>query len=172
MSKLLIVLIIGVVGTLLIIALGVYITITNGWIPAAMDTPPLPMEKWAAGHDLSAVLNREAKDQSTVAADEPTLLAGEKVYASNCSGCHGTPSSPTPSFGAGFGPLPTPFAKHPVTDDGEAETYWKIKHGIKFTGMPTFKDMLSEKEMWQVTQFLKHMDKLPPTVQKLWDAAK
>jgi thiosulfate dehydrogenase len=170
--KLAIGLIIGVVATLLIIALGAYITVTNGWIPVGMDSAPLPLETWCAHHALNAFLGREAKDTCAVPADETTLAAGEKVYASNCSGCHGTPVSQTPSFGAGFYPLPTPFAKHTVCDDPEAETYWKIKHGIRWTGMPAFKDMLSEKEIWQVTQFLKHMDKLPPKVQTAWSAAK
>jgi mono/diheme cytochrome c family protein len=170
--KLVIGLIIGVLATLLIIALGVYITVSSGLIPAGMDSPQMPLEKWCAHHDLNAFLQREAKDTSPLKADEATLAAGEKVYASNCSGCHGTPLTPAPSFGAGFYPEPTPFAKHTVCDDPESETYWKIKHGIRWTGMPMFKNMLSDTEIWQVTQFLKNMDKLPPKVNAAWNAAK
>lgn len=164
--------VIGAVVTLLLVALGAYLAVTNGWIPAGMDSGLLPGEKWAAHHDLNAVLQREATDKSPITADETNLLAGQNVYANNCSGCHGTPNQPKPAFGKGFNPAAPSLAKHGVTDDPEAETYWKVKHGIKWTGMPTFQKMLSEKEMWQVTLFLKNMDKLPPKVQQAWASTK
>src|SRR5262245_53619158 len=38
-----------------------------------------------------------------------------------------------------------------VTDDEPGETYWKVANGIRLTGMPAFKNSLSETEMWQVS---------------------
>jgi hypothetical protein len=48
-----------------------------------------------------------------------------------------------------------------VEDDPEGWTFWKIKHGIRWTGMPAWKDELSDQQIWTLALFLKHMDKLP-----------
>jgi thiosulfate dehydrogenase len=51
-----------------------------------------------------------------------------------------------------------------VTDDPPGETYWKVANGIRLTGMPAFKDMLTDNQMWQVSLLLANADKpLPPT---------
>jgi hypothetical protein len=60
------------------------------------------------------------------------------------------------------------LAKHGVEDDPEAETYWKIAHGIRFSAMPAFESRLTDAEMWQLTQFLKRMDALPAGVEAQW----
>jgi len=50
-----------------------------------------------------------------------------------------------------------------VTDDPPGETYWKVANGIRLTGMPSYKGILSETEMWQVSLLLANADKpLPP----------
>jgi hypothetical protein len=51
-----------------------------------------------------------------------------------------------------------------VTDDEAWETYWKVASGIRMTGMPGFKERLSETQMWQVSVLLKNADKIPPSV--------
>jgi mono/diheme cytochrome c family protein len=146
-----------------------YLAVVNGWLPARQDEAPGELETWAAHHALKATLNREATMQSPIAADEENLMAGAEVYHANCAGCHGTPKDPEPAFAKGFIPPPTLFGNGDiVSDDPEGWSYWKIKHGIKFTGMPSFTPSLSDKEMWQVTLFLKHMDKLPDKVKAFW----
>lgn len=51
-----------------------------------------------------------------------------------------------------------------VTDDSAGETYWKVKNGIRLSGMPSFAKVLDENQMWQVTAVVKRADKLPPEV--------
>jgi mono/diheme cytochrome c family protein len=50
--------------------------------------------------------------------------------------------------------------------------YWKIAHGIRFTGMPAFRQNLSDREIWQMALFAKRMDKLPPGLRQAWTAGK
>ena len=165
--------VLGIALTLLIVVACGYAAITNGWVPARGDEPPSGFEKWAARTSLHATVRREGTDKSPVAADETNLMAGADVYKNNCAFCHGTPSDPTPGGSKGFIPAPTLFGRGDlVTDDPEGETYWRVLHGIKFTGMPSFKSTLNEKERWQVTLFLKNMDKLPPKVDAYWKIMK
>jgi mono/diheme cytochrome c family protein len=55
-----------------------------------------------------------------------------------------------------------------VEDDPDGVSFWKIKHGIRLTGMPSFGSTLSDQEIWTLVLFLKHMDKLPPVAQQAW----
>src|SRR5579863_4813460 len=49
-----------------------------------------------------------------------------------------------------------------VEDDPQGWTFWKIKHGIRWTGMPSWGHELNDQEIWTLALFLKHMDKLSP----------
>jgi mono/diheme cytochrome c family protein len=51
-----------------------------------------------------------------------------------------------------------------VTDDPVGESFWKVKNGIRLSGMPGFKDVLSETEMWQVSALLAKAEQLPAEV--------
>jgi mono/diheme cytochrome c family protein len=58
-----------------------------------------------------------------------------------------------------------------VSDDEPGETYWKVAHGIRLTGMPAYSNVLSDTEMWQVSLLLKNADKdLPDPVTKILTA--
>jgi len=59
---------------------------------------------------------------------------------------------------------PQLFRGKGVTDDEAWETYWTVNGGIRMTGMPGFRDHLSETQIWQVSVLLKNADKIPPAV--------
>jgi len=97
--------------------------------------------------------------------EEATFLAGAKVYKEHCAVCHGLPGEPKSVIAAGMFPSP-PHLFHGtgVTDDEPWETYWKVANGIRMTGMPGFKDRLSDTQMWQVSVLVKNADKITPSV--------
>jgi mono/diheme cytochrome c family protein len=53
----------------------------------------------------------------------------------------------------------------------ENQNFYIIQHGVRLSGMPAWKGAFKEEEMWQVTTFLSHMDKLPPQVSTEWKMA-
>jgi thiosulfate dehydrogenase len=55
-----------------------------------------------------------------------------------------------------------------VTDDPQGETYWKVTHGIRLSGMPGFGVILSDTQRWQVTMLVAHADKLPSAAQAVF----
>jgi thiosulfate dehydrogenase len=173
MNKLVTGLLVGSLGTALVGALAGYLAIVNGWIPARGDVVPDKFETWAAHNALKATLTREGTDKPPIEANAATLMAGAKVYGSNCSGCHGGPANPTPAFASSFNPHAPLFGNgDDVTDDPEGHIYWIVNHGIKFTAMPSFNKMLTDKEMWEVTLFLKNQNKLPTDVSAFWKTVK
>jgi mono/diheme cytochrome c family protein len=53
------------------------------------------------------------------------------------------------------------------TDDEPGETYWRVVHGIRLTGMPGFRGSLTDTQAWQVSILLANAAKLPDSVKAL-----
>ena len=137
--------------------------------PVAVGDSPLPGERMITSVPLEARIEREAPLKAAVEANEDTFVAGARLYSDRCAVCHGFHGKPAAIAAHMFPSAPQLWQKHPnssvigVSDDPPGETYWKIANGIRLTGMPAFKDLLSETEMWQVSLLLANADKpLPP----------
>ena len=165
--------VIGIVATLVAIASIGYIAVRAGVVPANADGPYLPGERWAAKTSLGASIRREAtKDPNPLPADDENLIAGIKLYATNCVVCHGAADGEPSNIAKGLYQHAPQLAKDGVEDDPDGVTLWKVQHGIRFTGMPAFGPSLQERQLWQLALFLKHMDSLPPAPEKVWKAVK
>jgi thiosulfate dehydrogenase len=161
----------GVALTLVLALAGAYALVRSGLIPANADAKPGWLETWAAGTSLDATLGRDAPTGSNpVPPTEKNLLDGVRLFAQNCAVCHGSAkgaASPSP-IAMGLYQKPPQLATDGVEDDPEGESFWKIKHGIRLTGMPSFGYSLSDREIWTLALFLKHMDKLPSAAKQAW----
>lgn len=163
--------VIGVCATFVLIGLSLYVGIEAGLLPANADGKPSHLERWAARVSLRATLDRQApRVPNPVALDDENLIAGIKLYAANCAVCHGAADAKPSNVAAGLYQKPPQLAKDGVEDDPEGVTYWKVDHGIRFTGMPAFGKSLSDRQLWQLSLFLKHMDGLPPAPERVWKA--
>ncbi|HVC29013.1 MAG TPA: cytochrome c [Gammaproteobacteria bacterium] len=152
-----------------------YLVLRLGLVPANADANPGWFETWAAGVSLDATLKREApKISNPVALSDDNLIVGIKLYGQHCAICHGTTqgdASASP-VAKGLYPRPPQLATDGVEDDPEGYSYWKLEHGIRLTGMPSWKDALTSQQMWTLALFLKHMDKLPPAPEQAWENVK
>jgi mono/diheme cytochrome c family protein len=163
--------VLGVAITLAVALIGAYVLVRSGLIPANADAEPGGLETWMAETSLDATLRRDAPlDKNPVALTEQNLLGGVRLFAQNCAVCHGSAqgaASPSP-IAKGLYQKPPQLATDGVEDDAEGVSFWKIKHGIRLTGMPSFGHTLTDQQIWTLALFLKHMDKLPPAVQQIW----
>jgi mono/diheme cytochrome c family protein len=163
--------VLGAAITLAVGLIGVYFLLRSGLIPANADAEPGGLETWMAGTSLKATLRRDAPvGNNPVEITEQNLVTGVRLFAQNCAVCHGSAqgsASPSP-IAKGLYQKPPQLATDGVEDDAEGVSFWKIKHGIRLTGMPSFGNSLSDQQIWTLALFLKHMDKLPPAVQQTW----
>ena len=161
----------GVVATIAVACLAGYVVLSSGFIPANADGAPLPFETWAASTSLDATLDRQApKGPNPVALTDANLIAGVELYGQHCAICHGTAKGAGSASPVAKGEYPQPpqLATDGVEDDPEGFSFWKVKHGIRLTGMPAWKDTLSDQQIWTLALFLKHMDKLPAPAEQAW----
>ena len=153
---------------LAILPTAAYLIARFGYAPVATSEPPMPLEERFARAALHARIAKEAPKDSPIPANDSNYAAGAKVYRENCAGCHGLKNQPeTPTAKGMFPHPPQLFHGVGVTDDPPGETYWKAANGIRLTGMPAYKQSLSDQELWQVSLLLAHADKLPEPVNGL-----
>ena len=162
--------VLGVLVTLAIAALAAYLTIRSGVVSAAADERVPKLERWAAKTSLRASFarNHVADIRNPLPTNDANLAAGLKLYSQNCAVCHGGASGRPSNIAAGLYQDPPQFHREGVSDDPPGKVYWQIDHGIRWTGMPSFGRALNEKQLWQLTLFVQHIDSLPPAVQRAW----
>lgn len=145
-----------------------YLFVISGGMPVATKGAPLPFERMIARKALHVAMDPEISRPSPLPADEANFLAGARIYAAQCAVCHGTLGQPETKIARGLFPHPPQLLppKKGVTDDEVGETYWKVKNGIRLTGMPGYVSTLSDNELWQVSLLLHHADQLPAPVRQ------
>ena len=146
-----------------------YLFVRLGGMPVATKSAPLPMERKLAGMAIREAIGKEAGQPCPLPADEPNLLAGARVYQMQCEDCHGALDQPETAIAQGMFPHPPQLLppRKGVTDDPVGETYWKVKNGIRLTGMPGFGESLTDKQLWQVSLLLLHAHELPASAKKV-----
>jgi thiosulfate dehydrogenase len=159
----------GIIFTLVVLAGVGYVVVKTGIIPANADSKPAAVESWVANTALDATLERETKGlKNPIQPSDENLITGLHLYAENCAICHGAADAKPSKPAQGFYIEAPQLAKDGVEEDPETTLFWKVKHGIRFTAMPSFTNTLQDEEIWKIAMFLKQMDKLPTTVDAEW----
>ncbi|MFB3815381.1 MAG: cytochrome c [Terriglobales bacterium] len=156
MRNLIIGIILGVVG----LAAGLYAYLHFGFVDLRASQPVSPVERFYMGEAVDKYVERHAPQvQNPVQPTDENLIAGVRIYKSNCAVCHGGPRQPVSEIGRALYPRAPQFLEHsPHMPDNQ--TYWITRHGIARSGMPAWEKALSDRDIWLVTTFLSHMSNL------------
>jgi len=166
----------GFVVALLLVFGGGFLYLKFGRLPVSASDPAFPMEEDIVKVPLHARIDREMQ-QAPFPASEEAFEQGATIYKDECAACHGLPGQPVDFAPRMYPQAPQLFKSHTkkngtkvvgVSDDDAGETFWKVKNGIRLTGMPAYNKILSEPEMWDVALLLKNADQpLPDPVKAL-----
>lgn len=157
----------GLLAGLLVLPVALAIYLYMEGIPVAVADKPFAGEEPVVKTLLHLRLHKEGQKKSPIDADSFNLQAGMQIYRSQCASCHGLYEHPS-SFGQHMYPQAPPLWKlHGdgvvgVSDDPAGETYWKVANGVRLTGMPAYKGILSDTQMWQVSLLLANANKPLP----------
>jgi mono/diheme cytochrome c family protein len=156
----------GVLFTLaLLVVAGLAVSLL-GFIPTGADQTPTKFETWLASNALDASMERRApRINNPLPPTDQNLIEGMKVYTMACAECHGTLDKKPSAFGRALYP-PAPNLVLEPLDDPEWHIFYAVQHGVRNTGMPAWKGLLNEQQIWQVTAFLVRIEKLPPAVEE------
>ena len=154
------------IGLLLFPVVG-FAYLRYGHPPVAVADPSFPMEAAIVHNPLAARIDRDAPKAAPMEPSPTNLALGAQVYRRECAGCHGYYGQASPLAKAVFPGIPQLWTPHGhgvvgVSDDPVGETYWKVANGIRLSAMPSYKHILSETEIWQVSLLLANADKPMP----------
>jgi mono/diheme cytochrome c family protein len=152
---------------LIAVPLAVFLYFKVGSPPVAVADKPLSFEKQIVKVPLHARINAEMPKSAPISATPEVLNAGAQLYEDKCEFCHGTADSPSSAGGNMYPAAPQLWKKHKsgvvgVSDDPVGETWWKVKNGIRLTGMPSYGKILTDTQIWQVSLLLSMADKPLP----------
>jgi len=160
----------GVVITLLVLILGGLGFLMLGLFPTNANVAPPRFEKRIANSAVDASMERHApRVNNPLNPTDQNFEDGMKAYTMNCALCHGGLDHKPADLANSFYPPAPNLISHPP-DDPEWHIFYTIRTGVRYTAMPSWEKVLSEKDMWQITMLLSHMEKLPPGVQDYWKA--
>ncbi len=154
-------------SVVLLLPLVVYLYLAFGKPPVATADAPFPLEARIVQIPLNARIHREMPANSPLPASDENLNAGAGIYEDKCEICHGTQDQVSAIGKAMFPRAPQLWVKHTsgavgVSDDPVGATYWKVKNGIRLSGMPAYGKALTETQIWQVSLLLSMADKPLP----------
>ena len=161
--------ILGIIFTLIVIAIAGLWVAKTGRVSFEADQEASHLERSLAMGAVDAATDRRAPDvKNPLAPTEENIVSGAHIYFDHCAGCHGVPSNPDSQFGRSFNP-PVPAFFKDTPDMPENQNFYIVQHGIRWTGMPAWKNMLNETQIWQVVTFMSNIEKLPAPATKVFE---
>lgn len=159
----------GIIFGAVALAVAAYYLLDRGYVDFGADKPPSAVESKIAMGSIDSWARRYASGlKNPLSGTEENIVGGATLYLNHCAGCHGVPSSPESQFQRSFYP-PAPGFFRDMPDMNDAETFYVIQRGIRWTGMPAWNHTLSDQQIWQVVIFFDNMHKLPPAAQKVFE---
>ena len=107
---------------------------------------------WA--HDWKAP-EPQASMKNPLKSNRVNVTAGEKLFQSYCSGCHGEDATGSEDSSPDPDSMVPPNLVKRLKSHSEGGFFWKIQTGRN--DMPSFQDELDEKEIWQIVIFLRRL---------------
>ncbi len=157
----------GFICAVVVLAGGLWGYIRYGNLPVGTADKPFPFEASIVKVPLNARIDSQMQPPP-FGTSEDVYETGAQVYKQNCANCHGTPGHNVDYAKWMYPSAPQLWKKHAkgnvvgVSDDKPGETFWKVKNGIRLTGMPSFQHILSPDQMWDVTLLLANANQQLP----------
>jgi len=156
------------IAIVVIVPLGAFAFIKSGHYDVAASRPHTTLTEWVTHETMIHSVKRRA------AAIEPPrrisgrqVLAGFCTYETHCVACHGAAGIAREHWVSGVEPQP-PYLVDATEKWTPSELFWIAKNGIKMTGMPSWRDSLSDAQLWAVVGFLEAARRLPPQTYARW----
>ncbi len=148
-----------VAGTVAIV-LGALAVAWSGIYNVAASRGHVPTFEWFLAYGMRHSVIRAAADIEAPNLDRPDLVRlGAGHFHKGCAFCHGAPGMPVNPVAQRMLPVPPNLATS-MRPWQDRELFWIVKHGFKYTGMPSWVAPERDDEIWAVAAFLKHMPRL------------
>lgn len=123
-------------------------------------TKPGSIESRVAKEIKSNVTIGGKDDKNPIAYSEAVAKEGGEHFQHHCQICHGLDGQNTGvPFAEHMSPPVPDLTSKDVQDYKDGQLRWIIQNGIAPSGMPAWKGILDDDEMWKIVHYIRH---LPP----------
>jgi mono/diheme cytochrome c family protein len=124
---------------------------------------PSKLETTLANAAKDVVIPLEAKNiKKPLPLTDETIQAGKQIYLQQCALCHAADGRAETTLGLAMYPPAMDLNSPHVQRWTDAELFWITQNGVRLTGMPAWKTILSEKDTWKVVDFIRTLPKESP----------
>lgn len=156
------------VAITVVVPVGVFIFVKSGVFNVAASHPHSNFTYWITHDTMIHSVRRHAEGiapRPSVSATD--VVGGFCIYETHCVACHGAAAVARQQWVAGMEPSP-PYLLDTTSQFTPSQLFWIAKNGIKMTGMPSWRNSLSDKQLWSVVAFIEAMRRLPPQTYVRW----
>ena len=156
------------VALAVLVPLGTFAFVKSGIYNVGASKPHTTFTEWVTHETMIHSVRRHAKsDTPPMRFTAGQVTAGFCAYETHCVACHGAAEVARQRWAGGMEPAP-PYLldiNHRFT---RPELFWIVKNGIKMTGMPSWKNEMSDGQIWSVVAWLEASATLPPQTYVDW----
>jgi cytochrome c553 len=132
----------------------------SGVIHVGASTGHWKITDWVLHAAMRQSVETHSSDIEVPPLDDPALARrGAGHYAASCAPCHGGPGVARSAVTKAMTP-PPPYLPAKVPAWQDAELFWIVRHGVKFTGMPAWPALQRTDEVWAMVAFLRRLPDL------------
>jgi mono/diheme cytochrome c family protein len=88
---------------------------------------------------------------------QASIEEGDKVYATDCTMCHGSDGHTPTDNGRWMYPRASDLTSRDVQGYSDRELFWIVKNGIRFSGMPAFGKVESDEHIWNLVHYVRSL---------------
>ena len=148
--------------------LGAYAFVKSGIYNVAASHPHTTLTEWITHETMiHSVRSHAAGIAPPPRISSAQVVRGFCLYETHCVACHGASAVAREQWVSGMEPAP-PYLLDATSKWTPAQLFWIAKNGIKMTGMPSWRDSLSDGQLWDVVGFLEAVRDLPPQTYVQW----
>lgn len=149
-----------VIAVLALLAGGGFLVAASGLVPVGASSDHWPLTRWLLQFGMRRSVATHSLLIDVPPLDDPALvLKGATHYHTGCRSCHGSPEHPHPVIAQAMRPAAL-YLPERVAHWEDAELFYLVKHGVKFTGMPAWPAQQRDDEVWALVAFLRRFPEL------------
>jgi mono/diheme cytochrome c family protein len=124
---------------------------------------PSKLETALANAAKDVVVPLEAKNlKNPFPATDANIQAGKQIYLQQCALCHAPDGHAGTKLGLAMYPPAMDLNSPHVQRWDDAELFWITQNGVRLTGMPGWKTIVSEEDTWKMVDFIHALPKESP----------
>lgn len=131
-------------------------------LSAAPDPGPFETRVFSAGKHWLVRRGARGNPVSEPAANSSSLDSGGMTFNGDCAFCHGQDGATPTDVGKAMYPRVPSLASPQVQQYSDAELFWIIHNGTRFTGMGAFGKSLSDDQIWDLVHYIRSLRNTAP----------